>query len=65
MSGYEVEALIGRGGTGLVYKARHLRLNRFVALKMLTKGAYAAPRERACFQREAAAVARLLHAVGW
>src|SRR5262249_30322897 len=37
--GYEVEALIGRGGMGLVYKARHLRLNRFVALKMLITGA--------------------------
>jgi serine/threonine-protein kinase len=30
--GYEVGALLGRGGMGLVYKARHLRLNRFVAL---------------------------------
>jgi serine/threonine-protein kinase len=60
--GYEVEALLGRGGMGLVYKARHLRLNRFVALKMLITGAYAGPHERARFQREAEAVASLRHA---
>src|SRR6516225_11905360 len=60
--GYEVEALLGRGGMGLVYKARHLRLNRFVALKMLIAGAYAGPHERARFQREAEVVASLRHA---
>src|SRR3954454_19997486 len=43
--GYEVEALLGRGGMGLVYSARHLRLNRLVALKMLIAGAYAGPNE--------------------
>jgi WD40 repeat protein len=47
---------------GLVYKARHLRLNRFAALKMLITGAYAGPQERARFQREAEAVASLRHA---
>src|SRR5262245_44131903 len=60
--GYEVEALLGRGGMGLVYKARHHKLNRFVALKMLITGAYAGPHERARFQREAEAVAGLRHA---
>src|SRR5262249_16843917 len=60
--GYEVESLLGRGGMGLVYKARHLRLNRFVALKMLITGAYAGPHERARFQREAEAVASLRNA---
>jgi serine/threonine-protein kinase len=60
--GYEVEALLGRGGMGIVYKARHLRLNRRVALKMLITGAYAGQQERARFQHEAEAVAGLHHA---
>jgi serine/threonine-protein kinase len=60
--GYEVEAVLGRGGMGVVYKARHLRLRRIVALKMLLAGDYAAPHERARFQREAEAVAGLRHA---
>ena len=61
LPGYEVQAMLGRGGMGVVYKARHLRLNRIVALKMLLTGAYAGPRERARFQREAEAVASLHH----
>jgi tetratricopeptide (TPR) repeat protein len=60
--GYDVLALIGRGGMGLVYKARHRRLGRFVALKMLITGEYAGRHERARFQREAEAVASLHHA---
>jgi serine/threonine-protein kinase len=60
--GYEVEAVLGRGGMGVVYKARHLRLNRPVALKMLLAGAYAGPPERERFLREAEAVAGLRHA---
>ncbi|MDB5332960.1 MAG: serine/threonine protein kinase [Phycisphaerales bacterium] len=56
---YEVEAVLGRGGVGVVYKARHLKLNRHVALKMLLSGAYAGPHELARFKREAQAVASL------
>jgi serine/threonine-protein kinase len=59
--GYEVEMALGRGGMGVVYRARHLRLNRLVALKMLLSGAYADSRELARFLREAEAVAGLRH----
>jgi serine/threonine-protein kinase len=59
--GYEVEAVLGRGGMGIVFRARHLRLNRPVALKMALGGAYAEPRERVRFQREAEAAAGLRH----
>jgi serine/threonine-protein kinase len=60
--GYLVEAVLGRGGMGIVYKAQHLRLNRPVALKMLLAGAYAGLEERERFLREAKAVAGLRHA---
>ncbi|SIN75073.1 serine/threonine protein kinase [Singulisphaera sp. GP187] len=60
--GYEVESLLGRGGMGVIFRARHLRLNRIVAIKLAIAGAYAVPRERERFQREAEAVAALRHA---
>jgi serine/threonine-protein kinase len=59
--GYEVEAVVGRGGVGVVYRARHLRLNRPVALKMLLAGPFAQPEELQRFLREAQAVAGLRH----
>jgi serine/threonine-protein kinase len=58
--GYEVEGVLGRGGMGVVYKARHLALKRTVALKMLPTG-LSHPAERARFRAEAEAVARLQH----
>jgi serine/threonine-protein kinase len=59
--GYEVEAVLGRGGMGIVFRARHLRLNRPVALKMMLAGTYAGRREQERFQREAETVAGLHH----
>jgi serine/threonine-protein kinase len=61
IEGYDVEAELGRGGMGIVYRARHRKLNRPVALKMILAGAYASPQDRARFQREAEAVAALRH----
>src|ERR1700686_4473027 len=44
--GYEVLGVLGHGGMGIVFRARHLRLNRPVALKMVLAGAYALPSQR-------------------
>ena len=59
--GHEVQEVLGHGGMGVVYKARHVRLNRPVALKMLLTGAHASPESRERFLREAEAVAGLRH----
>jgi serine/threonine-protein kinase len=59
--GHEVLAVLGRGGMGVVYKARNTRLNRPVAVKMLLAGAFALPRELARFRREAEVLAELGH----
>ena len=61
VAGYEVEGVLGHGGMGVVFRARHLSLNRVVALKMVLAGAYAGLHERERFQREAEAVAALRH----
>ena len=57
--GYDVLGVLGRGGIGIIYRVRHLKLDRESALKMLLSGAYAAPVEIARFMREARAVAAL------
>ena len=60
--GYKVEEILGHGGVGVVYRARQLRLDRTVALKMLLSGAYADRLELARFRREAKTIAGLHHA---
>ncbi len=60
IAGYEVLGLLGRGGMGVVYKARDRKLNRVVALKMLRGGGTTAE-ELARFRHEAEAQARLQH----
>jgi serine/threonine-protein kinase len=59
--GHEVLGVLGRGGMGVVYKARHLRLKRLVAVKMILAGGHAGPDNLERFQTEAEAIARLQH----
>jgi tetratricopeptide (TPR) repeat protein len=62
LADYDIVSELGRGGMGVVYKARHRRLGRFVALKMFQPGRPPSQRELARFRSEAATIARLDHA---
>ncbi|OCF90587.1 serine/threonine-protein kinase [Nocardia brasiliensis] len=60
-AGYTIERLIGQGGVGRVYLARHPRLPRLVALKVLDKMFAGDSGSRARFEREAETASRLDH----
>jgi WD40 repeat protein len=58
---YDVLAEVGRGGMGVVYKARHRGLHRLAAVKMVLAGEFASPAQELRFRLEAELGARVLH----
>src|SRR5213594_3128266 len=58
---YRIESQLGQGGMGVVYRARDLRLERDVALKVLPAGMLADEAARKGFRKEALALSRLNH----
>ncbi|MEU0539356.1 ADP-ribosylglycohydrolase family protein [Nocardia sp. NPDC005978] len=60
-AGYSIDREVGRGGMGSVYSARHPRLPKLIALKLLHRNLFGNPDTRARFEREADVVALLDH----
>ena len=62
LAGYRVEALVGRGGMGIVYRAHDIALDRSVALKLITPGLAESDRFRQRFIHESRVAASIDHA---
>jgi serine/threonine protein kinase len=60
-AGYQIETVVGAGGIGVLYRARQLKLDRPVALKLVEPETAADPVIRERLRREARAVAALDH----
>ncbi len=58
---YEIISALGAGGMGEVYKARDIRLDRTVAVKVLPETLASDPQFRERFDREARAISQLTH----
>lgn len=58
---YLIDAMVGQGAMGVVYRARQEGLDRVVALKILPQGAHASEASRHRFEREARSIAKLRH----
>ena len=61
LAGYAIEALVGRGGMGVVYRAEHLHLRRTVALKLLTPELARSGTFRERFVQESQVAAAIRH----
>src|SRR3954469_19715706 len=61
VAGYRIESVVGRGGMGVVYRARELDLDRVVALKVVAPELLEDPGIRARFVREARTAASIEH----
>src|SRR3982074_2025890 len=58
---YEIQSPLGAGGMGEVYRARDTRLDRIVAIKVLTCSVVTSPELKQRFEREARTISRLNH----
>lgn len=61
IAGYELLNVVGRGGMGVVYRARHRTTKREVAIKVMRTGCFVEPMDQARFEREASILVSLRH----